>query len=54
MGKEGSRGFHESSRNKAASSGSKSDVGLMLTSSLSTCCSSSDEFVLCGPSSVLV
>src|SRR5271156_3173110 len=54
IGKEGSRGFRESNKNEAASSGSESDIDSMLTSSLSTCHSSSDEFVSCGPSSVSV
>ena len=51
IGKEGLRGFRELNKNEAVSLGSESDVGLMLTSSLSTCCSSSDEFVSHGPSS---
>ena len=54
IGIEGSRGFRESSRNEAASSGSESQIGPMLTSSLSTCSSKDILRVSHGPSSVSV
>ena len=54
IGNEGSRGFRESSKNEAASLGSESDMDSMLTSDLSTCRSSSDEFISRGPSSASV